>query len=47
MHDTCISGHRDNRHADKDDNTILGQWGVGECELCRCTWFECKDCNKD
>lgn len=41
---TCICGHRDNRHADIDDGTILGKWGAGKCELCNCSHFECKEC---
>lgn len=43
----CICGHHKNRHKDCDywkDQRMHGDWGVGECQLCRCEWFECETC---
>lgn len=39
----CICGHQDNRHEDIDDGTVIGNWGAGKCELCRCSRFENKE----
>lgn len=36
----CICGHKDNRHADIDDGSRFGDWGVGHCELCDCRRFK-------
>lgn len=40
IYNLCICGHEDNRHEDIDDGTVIGNWGVGKCELCRCSRFE-------
>lgn len=42
----CECGHPDRRHADRDDGSKYGAWGVGECELCGCKVFVPKNKNK-
>ena len=40
----CICQHPANRHADID---LWSGWGLGKCELCECSKFECPQCIKD
>jgi hypothetical protein len=35
----CICGHEQNRHRDIG---MFSGWGQGECELCRCSFYEPK-----
>lgn len=45
-HDTCICGHKDNRHEDREYGSKFGAWGNGSCELCGCKSFQCKKCSE-
>lgn len=37
----CICGHYTQRHKDID---LWDGWGLGKCELCDCSRFECEEC---